>query len=605
MVKKLSYIGFFVLSAVLLTVIQPPFGAGFLAWVALVPFVLGCLSPHLFAPWLDKQRLSKSSFAGEFKSPLANTNRCGDLIAEKTWLTILAAYIISLVYWLGNLYWLQPITFLGWFLFCVYIAVYWPILAVCLRYCVQRKIPIWFALPILIVGAEAFQGLCFRGFDWRYLGHSQYENITIIQIADIFGAAGVSFLVAMVNGLIADLIIHLREKQFSRPANLIGIFLTLLVAGATILYGRYRINQIYPPGRTVDFLQSGPKIGVVQSNVPTTAGEETEPVEQTFLDMLVDSRNCLLSAEPALIIWPETMVEAVLDDSYLKLVAEDDNAKIFHNALVRHSNEGVYLLVGAFAGEAERVDDKIKLNTSYNSAFLYEPTSASSVEPNQTGKLQHYNKIHLVPFGEYIPFKKELPFLGRYLMKLTPYDYDYSINAGDEYTIFKMKYADKTYRFGVMICYEDTVPKIARKLTLDNNNNKQIDWLVNISNDGWFVRQKKNKIEPSFELQQHMAICVFRAVENRVPIVRSVNTGISCFIDSLGRIHNGYIAGTVAKQASDRAGQKGWFADQVLIDKRVTFFSWCGQPLEISCGVCLIFAAFVSIYKNRKMDNRK
>ena len=151
-----------------------------------------------------------------------------------------------------------------------------------------------------------------------------------------------------------------------------------------------------------------------------------------------------------------------------------------------------------------------------------------------------------------------------------------------------MKYADKTYQFGVMICYEDTVPKIARKLTLDNNNNKQIDWLVNISNDGWFVRQKKNKIEPSFELRQHMAICVFRAVENRVPIVRSVNTGISCFIDSLGRVHNGYIAGTVAKQASDRAGQKGWFADQVLIDKRVTFFSWCGQPLEISCGVCLI-----------------
>ena len=536
--KNIQIIACFVLSAILLTVIQPPFGAGFLAWVALVPFVIGCL------------------------------------ITEKTWPTILAAYIISLVYWLGNLYWLEPITFLGWFLFCVYIAVYWPILAVCLRYCVQRKIPIWFALPILIVGAEAFQGLCFRGFDWRYLGHSQYENIIIIQIADIFGAAGVSFLVAMVNGLIADLIIHLREKQFSRPANLIGIFLTLLVAGAAILYGRYRISQ------TADFLQSGPKIGVVQSNVPTTAGEETEPVEQTFLDMLVDSRNCLLSAEPAIIIWPETMVEAVLDDSYLKLVAGDDNAKIFHNALVRHSNEGVYLLVGAFAGEAERVDDKIKLKTSYNSAFLY--------EPNQTGKLQHYNKIHLVPFGEYIPFKKELPFLGRYLMKLTPYDYDYSINAGDEYTIFKMKYADKTYQFGVMICYEDTVPKIARKLTLDNNNNKQIDWLVNISNDGWFVRQKKNKVEPSFELQQHMAICVFRAVENRVPIVRSVNTGISCFIDSLGRVHNGYIAGTVAKQASDRAGQKGWFADQVLIDKRVTFFSWCGQPLEISCGVCLI-----------------
>lgn len=550
MVKKnVIFISCFVLSAILLTVIQPPFGMGFLAWVALVPFVIGCL------------------------------------INDKIWPTILTAYLVSLVYWLGNLYWLEPITVPGWFLFCIYIAVYWPILAICLRYCSQRKIPLWFALPILLVGAEAFQGLCFRGFGWRYLAHSQYENITIIQIADIFGAAGVSFLVAMVNGLIADVIISHKATKTRRinNVNIIGILITLFAVSAAILYGRYRISQ------TADLLEGGPRIGVVQSNVPTRAGQEVEPVEQTFLNMLIDSRNCLIKAEPALIIWPETMVEAVLDNSYLKLVAEDDTAKIFHNALRRHSNEGVYLLVGAFAGNAEVVNDKIELKTSYNSAFLY--------EPNDIGTRQHYNKVHLVPFGEYIPFKNVLPFLGRYLMKLTPYDYDYTLNAGDEYTVFEMKGADRMYRFGVMICYEDTVPKIARKLALDKNKNKQIDWLVNISNDGWFVRQKKNKVEPTVELQQHMAICVFRAVENRVPVIRSVNTGISCYIDSLGRIYNDYIAGTVAKEAADRAGQRGWFLDQVLIDKRLTFFSQTGQPLEVGCAVCLIFAAFVSIYK--------
>jgi apolipoprotein N-acyltransferase len=547
--KNVIFISCFVLSAILLTVIQPPFGMGFLAWVALVPFVIGCL------------------------------------INDKIWPTILTAYLVSLVYWLGNLYWLEPITVPGWFLFCIYIAVYWPILAICLRYCSQRKIPLWFALPILLVGAEAFQGLCFRGFGWRYLAHSQYENITIIQIADIFGAAGVSFLVAMVNGLIADVIISHKATKTRRinNVNIIGILITLFAVSAAILYGRYRISQ------TADLLEGGPRIGVVQSNVPTRAGQEVEPVEQTFLNMLIDSRNCLIKAEPALIIWPETMVEAVLDNSYLKLVAEDDTAKIFHNALRRHSNEGVYLLVGAFAGNAEVVNDKIELKTSYNSAFLY--------EPNDIGTRQHYNKVHLVPFGEYIPFKNVLPFLGRYLMKLTPYDYDYTLNAGDEYTVFEMKGADRMYRFGVMICYEDTVPKIARKLALDKNKNKQIDWLVNISNDGWFVRQKKNKVEPTVELQQHMAICVFRAVENRVPVIRSVNTGISCYIDSLGRIYNDYIAGTVAKEAADRAGQRGWFLDQVLIDKRLTFFSQTGQPLEVGCAVCLIFAAFVSIYK--------
>jgi apolipoprotein N-acyltransferase len=544
--KNLFCIAGFISSAILLTFIQPPVGLSFFAWIAFVPFVIGCL------------------------------------ITEKVWPTVLAAYIVSLLYWLGNLYWLEPITFLGWFLFCIYIAVYWPILAVCLRYCAQRRVSLWFALPILIVGAETFQGLIFRGFGWRYLGHSQYGNITILQIADIFGAAGVSFLVAMVNGMVADVIINLKNMRFFRPANLIGIFITILAVSAAVLYGRYRINQ------TADFLQAGPKIGVVQSNVPVEAGKEFEPVEQTFLNMLIDSRDCLKS-QPQLIIWPETMVEAVLDDSYLKLVSGDDTAKIFHNALLRHSSEGIYLLVGAFAGDAEVINDKIKLKTSYNSAFLY--------EPNQAGRRQHYNKVHLVPFGEYIPFKKELAFLGRCLMKLTPYDYDYTLNAGNEYTVFKIKGTDRTYRFGVMICYEDTVPKIARKLTLDENKNKQIDWLVNISNDGWFVRQKEGKIRPTVELQQHTAICVFRAVENRAAVIRSVNTGISCYIDSLGRIHNDYLAGTIAKEAFARAGQRGYFLDQVLIDKRVTFFSQFGQPLEICCAVCFIFTTFVSIYK--------
>jgi apolipoprotein N-acyltransferase len=564
--KNILLVACFILSAVLLTVIQQPFNLSFLAWVALVPFVVGCL------------------------------------ISEKIWPTVLFAYLVSLVYWLGNLYWMILVTIPGGVAFCIYIAIYWPILAICLRYCMKRRVPLWFALPILIVGAEAFQSLIFRGFGWRYLGHSQYANITIIQIADIFGAAGVSFLIAMVNGLIADIVISHQDTKTRRinNINLIGIFITFLAVIAAIFYGRYRINQ------TAGFLENGPVIGVVQPNLPVEAGRETEPLEETFLKLLIDSRTCFLTAKPSLIIWPETMVEAVLDDSYLKLVSDDDTAKIFHSALLRHSGEGVYLLVGAFAGDAQKIDDssrqsppqpgKIKLKTNYNSAFLY--------EPNQAGARQYYNKIHLVPFGEYIPFKNILPVLGRYLMMLTPYNYDYTLNPGTKYTVFKIKVADKTYRFGVLICYEDTVPKIARKLTLDKDKNKQIDWLVNISNDGWFVRQEKEKVKPTVELGQHTAICVFRAVENRVPIIRSVNTGISCYIDSLGKIHNDYADGTVAKQVFDRAGQRGWFADQIVIDKRVTFFSQIGQRLEISCGVCLIFTAFMSIYKVRIQNSK-
>ena len=557
--KQLGMILAFAASAILLTVIQPPFNLSFLAWVALVPFVVGCL--------ISKPALSLSK--------------------GKTWPIILFAYLVSLIYWLGNLYWLEPITFLGWFLFCVYIAVYWPVIAICLRYCDIRKVPLWFSLPILIVGAEAFQGLCFRGFGWRYLGHSQYANITIIQIADIFGAGGVSFLVAMVNGAIGEIIFGFKGGLLKKSA-FAGGLITIAVLAAAIFYGRYRINQ------TAAFLVDGPKIGVVQPNVPVEAGRESEPPETTFLNLFMDSRECLSASAPALIIWPETMIEAVLDDSYLKLVSGDDTAKIFHDALSRLSSEGHFLLVGAFSGDAEKVDDNIKLKTSYNTAFLY--------EPNQPQRRQQYSKIHLVPFGEYIPFKETLPFLNKFLIMLTPYDYDYTLNPGREYTVFKMKANDRTYRFGVMICYEDTTPKIARELTVDDGKSKQVDWLVNISNDGWFVSEKEGRIRPTVELGQHTAICVFRAVENRTAIIRSVNTGVSCYIDSLGRIHNGYISGTLAKQAFDRVCQRGWFTDKVQIDKRITFFSQTGQNLEIGCGVCLIFAAFVSIYKSRKRN---
>ncbi len=542
----------FVLSAVLLTVIQPPFNLSFFAWFALVPFV------------------------------------AGSLVNEKTWPTVLFAYLISLAYWLGNLYWMILVTVPGGIAFCIYMALYWPILAVCLRYCVQRKVPLWFSLPILIVGAEAFQGLCFRGFGWRYLGHSQYANISIIQIADIFGAAGVSFLVAMVNGAVCDIIFDFKNGLLKK-ATVIGGLITIAVLALTIFYGRYRINQ------SADFLEEGPKIGIVQPNVPVVAAKDTEPGETIFLRMFNDTRDCMLAGSPLLIVWPETMIESVLSDSYLKYASGDDTAKIFHDALLRLSSRGVNILVGSFAGDLEKVDDKLVLKTSYNAAFLY--------EPNQVESRQCYCKIHLVPFGEYIPFKNILPVLNRFLIALTPYDYDYTVDAGTEYTVFKINSDKKIYRFGVMICYEDTVPKIARKLTYDKN--KQVDWLVNISNDGWFVSEKNGKFRTTTELAQHTAICVFRAVENRVPVIRSVNTGISCFIDSLGRIRNGYLSGNIEKNAFDRTAQAGWLVDRISIDKRVTFFSQTGQNIEIACGVCFIFAAFVSIYKNTRLNLKK
>jgi apolipoprotein N-acyltransferase len=164
------------------------------------------------------------------------------------------------------------------------------------------------------------------------------------------------------------------------------------------------------------------------------------------------------------------------------------------------------------------------------------------------------------------------------------------------------------YKFGVMICYEDTVPAIARRFALDEQGTKRLDWLVNISNDGWFVRFKDGKVLPSAELAQHAAVCAFRAVENRLAVVRSVNTGISCLIDSSGRIRNGFLAGNLPPNTMARTGMPGWFLDRISIDRRTTFFSKFGEWFGFCCQVCLILLIIVPLstkfFRSRKYRTR-
>lgn len=526
-------------SAVMLTVIQAPINWSGLAWVSMVPFILAC------SPEIKVRQL------------------------------FFTTYLVSLCYWLGNLYWMYPVTPAGWIAFCIYTALLWPILAVCLRYCRQKKIPMVLAAPILIVGAERLQGLFLGGFFWRFLAHSQYANITLIQIADIFGAAGVSFLIAMVNGLAAELIIAAEEKKIFKISNLLKAGLVCGALVAAVFYGRYRIDE------TDKYIEAGPLVASVQTNVPQSVKKSHQSSEE-ILDELLQNSNASVKAGAELVVWPETMVQAMLDPRILGLLAPSESDRLFDEILREHSKNAAFVLAGAYGGVPEILQDgTIHLAKRYNSAFLYKPDGTAAKE--------QYSKIHLVAFGEYIPFRKSLPFLFNLLMKFTPYDYDYTLDAGSEYTVFEMTGKNgRVYKFSVMICYEDAVPAIARRFATEKGK-KKIDWLVNISNDGWFVRFANDKVSPSTELNQHAAICVFRAVENRLAVVRSVNTGVSCLIDTLGRIRNGYIAGALPHQTMARTGMAGWLADRVPIDKRTTFFSRNGQWLDFCCAVCFVW----------------
>ena len=580
----------FVASAAMLTVIQAPIDFSVLAWVSFVPFIVAC-------------------------SPGARPRRL-----------FVVSYAVSLCYWLGNLYWVLPVTIIGWLLVCIYTAALWPILALCLRYCRMKKVPLFLAAAVLVVGVERMQGLFLGGFFWQFLAHSQYRNITIIQIADIFGAGGVSFLVAMVNGLIAELLIAARSQKNvgwgSPHLNVIGglkaqpklLFSVVFVGAvliASIAYGRWRIGQ---EDRCV---KAGPPVASLQSNVPQSVKKTFTSSEDLF-DGLMEQSEAAVKTGAELIVWPETMVQATLNPEMLELLPASHPWKVFDEALREHSKNNAYVLVGAYGGTPEVQENmEVRLAERFNSAFMYKPNGEKAKEV--------YNKIHLVPFGEVLPLRRSLSWFYELLMKVKflPYNFDYSLDSGSEYTVFEMAAGwdnapstqnqgggpqSPVYKFGVMICYEGTVPAIARRFALDENGAKKIDWLVNISNDGWFVRFKDEQVLPSTELSQHAAVCAFRAVENRLAVLRSVNTGISCLIDSSGRIRDGYIEGTLPSEAMARTGTAGWFVDRMPIDKRATFFSKYGQWLDFCCELCVILLIIVPLskkfFRNRKQETR-
>ncbi len=539
----------FIASAILLWAAQPAAGLAFLAWFAYVPFILTAI------------------------------------VIPRSGRAVICGYIVFVAYWLISLAWIRPVTLPGWIAFCFYMALLTPILILALRYAVRRKVPVFLAAAILIVGVENLQGFFFGGFAWRYLAHSQYQHIALIQIADIFGASGVSFLIAMTNGFIAQGLLAVRDRRILRPGFIITAIAVAAAIGATINYGRFRIDQ------TESYLSEGPLVAAVQTNVPQSVKDSPQSADQ-LLSMQLEMSREALAAGAELVIWPETMVQAMIDPRVIERLGPGYQCYIVDEILRTHALNAGYVLVGATGGEIDfDMDMSVIYRSRYNSAFLYTPEGKQAP--------QQYNKIHLVPFGEYIPFKQSAPWLYDIFMNFSPYDYDYTLTPGEEFTVFQMQSGteghEKTYHFGIMICYEDTVAEIARRFVCEPDKPKKADFLVNISNDGWFVTFDANAVCPSDELIEHTAVCVFRAVENRAAIVRSVNTGISCMIDTLGRIHDGYLAGTLPQRSVDRQAIAGWFLDKVPIDNRKTVFCRYGQWLDLGCQLSVGFVLAMMI----------
>ena len=229
-----------------------------------------------------------------------------------------------------------------------------------------------------------------------------------------------------------------------------------------------------------------------------------------------------------------------------------------------------------------------------------------------------YSKRHLVPFSEYVPFKKSWPGLHKLLRKFVPPVMS-QLDPGPAEVTFKLTRPDGQWSLAAPICYEGTFARVCRRMAKGADGNR-VDLLANLSNDGWFVyRRRGGSYQASSEQAQHLAAYCFRAVENRIPIVRSVNTGISASIDSTGRIvaklalimdnYKKYtmVSGTLlldgAKKDSGRDTYLRGHGPQVLVDSRVSLYSLVGDVFAMCVSAVAVLLAVRLMWRPRKVGN--
>ncbi|MBN1553136.1 MAG: hypothetical protein JXA11_00200 [Phycisphaerae bacterium] len=245
------------------------------------------------------------------------------------WFTVLTGWFGGLVFWAGMVYWLAIPTVPGYLGAIVYLSLYWLVASVLVRRAMRRGWGMWIVLPVLWVSLEFLRArVPLLGFPWFFLAQSQYQQTTLIQIADVTGQYGVSFFVAMVNGVLLDLFhgplfVPLRGKARLSLHMFCGVVVTGLVLAGMLLYGYYRLRQ------TPEVTAPGPKIGVVQEAFPLALEKPPTPA-QTFLEAHAHRSMQLIGSGCDLVIWPETMLPAGMNKAVLQT-----DVRVLDDAVVR------------------------------------------------------------------------------------------------------------------------------------------------------------------------------------------------------------------------------------------------------------------------------
>jgi apolipoprotein N-acyltransferase len=339
---------------------------------------------------------------------------------------------------------------------------------------------LWFA-PALWVTLEMGQTYIISGFPWELLGNGLFLHPILLQLADITGVYGLSFLIILVNATLFLLFFPPRGKTVPLKATAV----VCLIVAAWVGYGYYRL------GAMARLAAASPKIKVAVCQGNMKQGEKWQKsMVLSTLDRYAELTRKVKGSR--LIIWPETAAP------FLYLRTPDLGAVVRQIA----KDSGGYLLFGSPALQLT-ANGKERY---YNRAYLLNPEGQT---------IGSYDKAHLVPFGEYVPLHNYFPF--SLISKMVPMVGNFAEGPVGA-TVSLPEGA-----IGVLVCYESIFPHLARAQVAHGAH-----LLVNITNDAWFGK--------TAAAYQHMSMAVLRAVENRVCLARAANTGISCFIDGSGHI---------------------------------------------------------------------
>ena len=445
---------------------------------------------------------------------------------------------------------------------CLYRGLYLGFFGLAFSFIFRRTGPAFALLtaPFIWVALEySLTHMGFMAHPWTLVSHSQYSHPLAIQTSSLMGAYGVSFMIVLVNSAIAAGTLYLisayktikipTHVSISKRGAIVVIGVAVILSGCSLLYGQLTISETIN-GEKI-------KLTVIQGNIDQKSkwdAKKAEFIMKTYARLTHEA----LRENPSLIIWPETATPGSISRNPLlymvvKRIAEKSKTD---------------LLIGSGSHEKFKTEGKTKTKF-HNSAFL--------IKKDTKAKNQYYNKIKLVPFGEYVPAREKVPWSWIGLPDMVDY------LPGKEFTIFE----GPGLSFGVTICWETIFPNLVRQFV---KNGAQL--MINLTNEAWFGETAAP--------YQALSTSVFRAVENRVFVVRCANTGISCFIDPHGR---------VVDRVKDASGRdlfvQGVLTGSVVPMNSKTIYTQYGDWFAWLCIICSVgFLAVAFIRKIERPQSR-